>query len=244
VPAPPVNLYSFSFLPSPSSASPELERRRAGRVGFASPAPLPSFTRALWQIIIPPFSHPQFPGRYLAPPPVMAAGHLWQAACPSVSTPLSLSPCRYIRLSSSSRFPLCSHIASTRAWASFHHRRHLGSAIAVGGAHVAGEEPALPSFLFLWICTSAAESSLPQVHTLGTLLCCTPVRSRSATEPPQSLILATAVSSTQAISSSSSLSGEQHFAILLCPARSLQHRHSRAGEPRAAPFWCRPPWMF
>jgi hypothetical protein len=138
-------------------------------------------------------------------------------------------------LSPSSRFPLCSHIASTCAWASFHHHRRLGSAIAVSGAHVAGEESALPSFLFLWICTGAAESSLPQVHTLGTLWCCAPVRRRSATEPPPSLILATAVSSTPASSSSSSLSGEQHFSTLLCPGHALQHRHPRAGEPRAAP---------
>jgi hypothetical protein len=246
--APPVSHYSFPFHPFPllCFARAGAPPRRPRRIRFTRALSF-LYSRVMANnhpaILSPSISRPLLgPTSRDGRRPSMASRR--PLALPFPLPSLSLSPCRYLRLSPSSCLPLCSHIASTRAWASFHHRRHLGSAISTSGARIVGEEPALPSYLFLWICTGAAESSLPQVHNLGTLWCFAPVRSWSATGLLPLLILATAISSTPASSSSSSLSGEQHFTTLLCPARALQHRHPRAGEPRATPFRCRPPWTF
>jgi hypothetical protein len=40
----------------------------------------------------------------------------------------------------------------------------------------------------------------------------------------------------------SSSRGEHHLPGCFSLERTLQHRRPHAGEPRAAPFWCRPPW--
>jgi hypothetical protein len=59
---------------------------------------------------------PQLPYRYSAPPPVMSAGHLWQAAGRrTIPLPLPLFLHFYLRLSPSSYPPLCTHITPSRA---------------------------------------------------------------------------------------------------------------------------------
>jgi hypothetical protein len=157
----------------------------------------------------------------------------------------SSSPGYYLSSSPSSCFPLCPHIASTRAQATpFHHCRRLGSSP--------------PSWLrrHRWRINSTALLSCflgsPGAHRTCATAGLRPRRpwepcpdhTGAPPDPPPSLILAPAASSTPASSSSSSLSGEQHFATLLCPPRAPQHRLPRAGEPRTAPFRCRPPWVF
>jgi hypothetical protein len=148
--------------------------------------------------MIPPFPHLQFPGRYLAPPSVMAAGHLRQA--PAAARPFHLPspPSLLVTIKARSRAPafpfafaLPAHALKqppfTIAAASVPRRRRVF--VAAGE----GLTPPL-SFLASWVRQGLTELVLPQDYVLGACRSHTlttperhPIRRRRQSSPPHHL---------------------------------------------------------
>jgi hypothetical protein len=113
---PPLGAPSPSFLHFPFLCSARLRRRSSGRARRLPSPPFPPLSRALWQLIPAPSLLPHFPCRFLAPPPVMPAGHLWQAVGRrALPLPLPFPLYLYLSLGLISRPPLFTRITPTHA---------------------------------------------------------------------------------------------------------------------------------
>jgi hypothetical protein len=208
------------------------------------PPRFPSSPRVLIKAINRPLS---LPGRFLPSPCPLYARAIRRPSMASrrpprllVSSPLSLCP--YLSLSLISRSPLCTRVAPTHARAPyslkptprFRHCRQWSSRRRwrVFLPFFSRSSDALVAHGAL------RATGLHSGHRIE--LCPYPPERRPS--PPPSLLTIIATSSSSVNVFEPSLCGEHHFPVIPCIRHSSLYQRPHAGETRAAPFRCRPPW--